>query len=103
MNGFNVVIPDRDNVIGYIDIATGREYVYALYADKKLINEDGTGNTFSSDVVLVFDWKGHPVKKYRLTKEAYYITVNERTNKLYAAIINKENGWTITSYILESN
>jgi hypothetical protein len=97
-DGFNTVIPDRDNSIGYIDIATSHQYIYALYTNKTLVNEDDTGNTYSSDIVLVFDWQGNPIKKYKLTKEAYYITVNEKINKLYAATINEEEGWSIISY-----
>lgn len=33
----NRVIPERDNVIGYVDMCTTEHYVYALYSDKKYL------------------------------------------------------------------
>jgi hypothetical protein len=87
------VAPDRDgNIIGYIDVSAGNEYVYALYTDKKITNR------YSSDMVLVYDWNGSLVKKYKLNREAYYITVNEHLNRLFAAVRNEDGGWSITSY-----
>jgi hypothetical protein len=96
---FNIVIPESDNIVGYLDIAAGDNYVYALYTDKKFI-DDG-GNSQSSNIVLVFDWSGKPVKKYRFDKEIYYIAVNEFSNKLYAAVKEDDGGWNIISYNLQ--
>jgi hypothetical protein len=92
------VVPDNNSIIGYIDIATSNKYVYTLYADKLFVNENGTGNKFNSDIVLVFDWKGNPVKKYKLTKEAFYIAINEKSKKLYAAIKKTDGSWSIATY-----
>lgn len=98
---FYRVMPKDDNIIGYIDIAAGDEYVYALYTDKKIISENGEGEAFRSDLILLFDWNGQPIKKLKLTREAYYITVNERLGKLYAAVLNDDAGFTITSYDID--
>jgi hypothetical protein len=91
----SMVIPDRDCIIGYIDVAACDSFVYALYTDKKVTGQ------YCSDVVLVYDWEGNPVKKYKLNREAYYIAVSETHNRLYAAIRNGDGGWNITSYKLE--
>lgn len=86
------VYPDKNGSIGYIYVTSGKNFVYALYTDKKITE------AYSSDIVYVFDWNGNPVKKYKLTQEAYFITVNEVDNKLYAAIREKDGGWNIISY-----
>jgi hypothetical protein len=99
-NNINRVIPDKYNTIGYIDLATNGENVYALYTDKKMVDENGRGNLFCSNIILVFDWEGNPVKKYKLDHDAYYITVNEKLKKIYAAIKKADAGWSIISYDL---
>jgi hypothetical protein len=99
---WNSVLPDKNNPIGYIDISTSNKYVYTLYTDKKLVKDNGEGNSFSSDIILKFDWDGNPVKILRLPQEAYYITVNEKFKKIYAAIKNEDKGWNITSFELDN-
>ena len=91
---------DVSSPMGYIDIAPGTDYIYALYTDKKWIDNYGKGNQRNSDIILVFDWEGNPVKKYKLNREVYCITVNESLNKLFASCINSESGWTITAFDL---
>jgi hypothetical protein len=88
----SMVAPDANCIIGYIDISACNNYVYALYTDKKATA------SYSSDKILVYDWEGNLVKEYRLNREAYYITVNETLNKLFAAVRNEDGGWSITSY-----
>ncbi len=97
----NRVVPDDSNAIGYIDLAVGDKYVYALYTDNKIIDEgSGKGNAMSSNLVLVFDWQGNPVKMYALSKSLYYIAVNEFLHIMYGATMKKDGGWTITSYAI---
>jgi hypothetical protein len=97
---FNRVIPDNNNTIGYIDLATDSENVYALYADKKIFNKNGKGNSRCSNIILIFDWEGNMVKKIKLDNEGYHITVNEKAKKIYAAIKNADEGWRIIFYDL---
>lgn len=80
---------------GYINLSATAKYVYALYSDKKL-DENG----WKSDVVLVFDWDGNPVKKYVLDTEAHYIAVDEERKSLFAAVGNAEGGWSVVCYTL---
>lgn len=98
-NNLNRVIPANDNVIGYLDISTTENYVYALYTDKK-IKENDTYNDFNSNIILIFDWDGQPIKKYELPNEVYYITINEKLKRIYAALLNEDQGWTIKCYEL---
>lgn len=99
---FNRVMPDFSKPIGYIDIASTNDYIYALYTDKLLIDEDGKSNYRNSDMILVFDWNGNPVKILKLNQEAYYITINEKYTRLYVAVKNESMGWSITSYRLDN-
>ena len=69
-----------NNVIGYIDIGVTDKYVYTLYTNKKIC-DNNTYNDLSSTTVLVFDWNGNPVKQYELSKEAYYITIDKNITK----------------------
>lgn len=91
-----MVYPDRKSAVGYIDITSGENYVYALYSDNTI--EKG----YNSNIVHVFDWNGSPKKKYILTKEAYYITIDEINKRLYAAIREKDGGWNIIAYNIDN-
>lgn len=86
--------PNLDCPIGYIDIAVGDSNIYALHSNQKATSQ------YSSDIIRVFDWDGNPVKVYKLDKQAYFISINEKLNKLYAAIKNEEAGWSIIAYEL---
>ena len=94
-NNMLMVVPDLNCKIGYIDIAVCSRYVYALYTDKKVTE------SYCSDIVFVYDWSGNLVKKYSLNKEAYYIAVNERTDRLFSVVKDEDKGWDITSFALE--
>ena len=85
----------EDSQVGYINLSATEKYVYALYSDKKLY-----ANGRKSNTVLVFDWKGTPVKKYLLDNDAYYIAVDEIRQNMLVAVKNSEGGWRIDSYAL---
>lgn len=81
--------------IGYINICATDEFVYALYSDKMAFESQRKSN-----VVLVFDWNGNPVKKYMLDADAYYITADEKQRSLFAAVKNSDGGWSVRCYSL---
>ena len=81
---------------GYIDLSATSKYVYALYSDKKMYE-----NNRKSDTVLVFDWDGNPIKKYSLDTDAYYIAVDSTQQSLFAAVKNSSSGWKIICYALD--
>jgi hypothetical protein len=99
----NRILPDEKSPIGYIDIATDENYIYALYTDKKMVKENGMGNTFSSNYMLVFDWEGKPVKKLLFKDDVHYIAINEKKRKIYAAVIMNNKGWNVATYRFEDN
>jgi len=65
---------------------------FVLYTDKAR-----SGNPRSSDLVLVFDWEGNPVKIYRLNRDAYYIAVNP-TKKMYCVVKDGDGAFNIVFY-----
>lgn len=83
----------RNSQIGYINLCASSQYVYALFTDKKVYD-----SARKSNIVLVFDWEGNPIRKYTLDAEAYYIAVDEVQKEMFAAIKNKDSGWSIVSY-----
>lgn len=85
----------EDTQIGYINLSATTQYVYALYSNKKVYEASRKSN-----IVLVFDWNGNPVKKYVLDTDAYYIAVDEVQQNIYAAVKNSESGWSIVCYSL---
>ena len=89
-----MVFPDKNSSIGYIDITSCDQYVYALHSDKTI------QNAYSSNIIYVFDWDGNPVRKYNLPKDAYYITVDNNGKHLYTAIKDDDLGWNIVSYTI---
>ena len=91
-----MVYPDRESAIGYIDITSEGNYVYALYSDNTI--EKG----YKSNTVHVFDWNGNPKKKCILTKEAYYITIDEINKYSHAAVRDKDGGWNIIAYNIDN-
>lgn len=88
-------IPSKEAITGYIDLCCTSEYVYALHSSKKLYE-----NWRKSTDILVYDWKGNPIKKYTLDKEAYHIAVNERLKRIYVTIENENGDWDIVCYKL---
>jgi hypothetical protein len=99
---FYQVIPDTESSIGYVDIAAGDKYIYALHTDKKIIEDNGKVNDYCSNEILVFDWTGNPVKKYHLEEEAYYIAVSEKNKIIYLATRHDDGGWKIDTYSIPS-
>ena len=85
--------PTEKTETGYINICPTSQYVYALHSNKPLYE-----NWRKSTDIFVFDWEGTPIKKYILPKEAYYITVNEKLQRIYAAVKNEDSGWSIVCF-----
>lgn len=94
-NTYFSVSRTESSQVGYVGLSATAEYVYALYSDKNL-NKNG----WKSNVVLVFDWDGNPVKKYVLDTDAHHIAVDEDRHSLFASVVNSEGGWSIICYAL---
>ncbi|MDR1368771.1 MAG: TolB-like 6-bladed beta-propeller domain-containing protein [Dysgonamonadaceae bacterium] len=87
---------ETETILGYLDIATTGQFVYALYTDAKIMNRKGEYNPASSNQILVFDWSGNPVSRYVLDEDVYYISVDN--DKLYAIGTDDEGSFKILEY-----
>lgn len=78
---------------GFIAATSDENYIYTLYSGKSMnVNSmKELTNTFLSNYVYVFDWKGRPVKKYKLNEEVRSITIDQKNNVLYAASYKNDN------------
>lgn len=77
---------DNNNLLGYLSVSTTNDRVYLLFSGKKLSDPE----PYQSDVVLVFDWFGKPVTKYRLDRQLKTIAVDSRGETLYGFVDAQE-------------
>lgn len=73
---------EKENILGYQSVATTNDRVYLLYSGKKLSEKE----PYQSNVVLVFDWYGKPIIKYKLDKQLSQITVDSKGKVLYGFV-----------------
>jgi len=59
-----------------------KNYVYVLYVQKE--DDASLLEKSKGDCILVFDWKGKPIKRYQLDCEVKTITINEDGSRIYA-------------------
>lgn len=63
---------DKSNIWGYLSVSSSNSNIYLLYSGKR------TDDNFQkSNIVLVYDWDGNPVRKIELDQEVSGIAVNE--------------------------
>lgn len=90
----------KNNKYGYNNIAVTKDYIYALY-NGKLTNTPGT-ESLSSNLVLVYDWSGKPIKKIFLDDEYYQIAIDpQQPSILYA--LKAFKGYGIHKFALPDN
>lgn len=80
---------------GYIDLATTKQHIYALYSGRR--REEG-GN--HGDTVRVFDWDGNLEEVYELNAAVLGIAVGRAGRTLYAT--QRAPNLEITEYPLET-
>lgn len=68
----------KNNTFGYQDVTVNKNYIYVLYSGKRMDQRYRY-----SDKILVFDWKGNPVKYFKLDKELRYISIDDRNENLF--------------------
>ena len=78
-------IPDKDCIYGYLDVYTTKKFIYALYSDDK-VND----NEASSSNILVFDWNGQPIKILKLDNKVTFICASDNDSFIYAISHNDE-------------
>ena len=97
----NRVFPNEHSIIGYLDIFTTSNYVYALFSSEKLINQDSTQNSDCSKTILVYDWNGKPIKKIELPYKVFHFSVNESLQEIYGTYIDADKNWRIGFFSLK--
>ncbi|NOU62025.1 BF3164 family lipoprotein [Marinifilum caeruleilacunae] len=60
----NRVVKRKESIMGYCCLEASDEYIFALYTEKTL--KEYMSNPFVADNILVFDWNGKPIKRFKL-------------------------------------
>lgn len=68
-----------ENKAGFLSASGTEKYIYLLFSGKK-----ASENSNYSDVILVYDWNGDPVKKILLDVKVNLISVSEDDEKIIA-------------------
>ena len=71
----------NNSVIGYLSASLGDKYIYALYSGEKE-NLDAIA-TYGNEI-HIYDYNGNIVKKVKLEKSAFLISVDEENEIIYA-------------------
>jgi len=66
----------------FMSLTYTKNYVYILYVQKE--DDASIFEKCKGDCILVFDWKGKPIKKYQLDCEVKTIEINEDGSRIYA-------------------
>lgn len=79
-------------VNGYITATGSENYIYVLYSGQEMNNSslDALTSTFITDIVYVFDWKGTPIKSYKLDCKVRSIAVDPLDRFIYGASYDGE-------------
>ena len=73
----HLIIFKRDDTYGFSGIDADEKYVYLLYSGKN-IKEEGE-HAYDCPHLLVYDWNGHPIKHYKLSKPLYDFCISGKT------------------------
>jgi hypothetical protein len=80
---------DLENIVSYVDSSVTKDYIYLLFFGetvKNIVDKEIKGATN----VLVFDWKGNPVKHFKLDVGVSHIEV--ANDQILFAVNQKEKG-----------
>lgn len=75
------------NRLGYIQLALGNNFIYALYGGQKI-----THNPYPTKL-LIFNYDGDPIKAYELdVVPSYGMAIDDENNMVYLSITENDNG-----------
>jgi hypothetical protein len=89
LEGVEATVETRLSPMSFMGLACSDKYVYAVYAGRT-IEEYGITEAFQGDHLLIYDWKGNPVKHYLLEKPLYSLGYEEETQTLYGISYDPE-------------
>lgn len=72
----------KKNRNGFVDLSATKEYLYALFSGRTFY-EYREKYAYGKNL-LVFDWKGKPIKQYKLNKAVRCISVADNNKTMYA-------------------
>lgn len=81
--GGSGVITPRNTKVGYSQVISTDNYIYALYSGENIF-EHG----FSAKSLFVFDWNGTPIKKFKLSHPIETFCVDEKNTIIYSVTSN---------------
>lgn len=84
--------PLENNREGYIDACATNDRIYLLYSGRS-IEDSGIENherACLSNLILVFDWEGNPIVRYKTDVDLLKMCVDERNNIIYAISFNPD-------------
>ena len=84
INGMSGALLDDESIIGSISTYVTSDFIYILYADKPEVEKR------CSDIILVFDWMGQPIKYYKSDVDLFQICVSDDNKTIYGVIMNPE-------------
>lgn len=76
-DGFSFA-PTSESKDAYVVVKAGSEEIWTLYADGKQPSRD-----YHHSTLLVFDWEGNPLRKYKLDKPIFYFDIDWENKVLY--------------------
>ncbi len=83
--------------VGFTAIDSDQKYIYLLYSGRMM--KEHPDDDRECEYLLVIDWSGIPVKKYKLDKPLISMCLNGKSNKIYGISYLPET--TIVQYDLE--
>lgn len=81
---------DPESLNGFASVAATKDNIYALF-NGPLLNGDEP-NDDSTDIVLVYDWDGNPIKKIMLDRKCSRISIDENKPELLYVLYGGRNG-----------
>ena len=84
------VIYLKNNKRGFISIDSTSEYIYVVYSG--LSRENSDIDTFQGENILVYDWDGNPILRFKLERNIKIMSLNNDGKKIYAYGINPVTG-----------
>ncbi len=80
----------KNNKRGFISIASTEEYIYVVYSGRS--REDYEMDTYNGDNILVYDWNGHPLLRFKLERNIKNMALDKDGKKMFAYSINQVSG-----------
>lgn len=88
-----VIAHRKEEAVGFLSLSYDASYVYLLYSGSSLLDKESSA--YTSNIVLVYNWEGIPVKRYALDYSV--ISIHIRNNMLWCI---GENHKYLYKYVL---